>query len=112
MEPREPQFEKEAPKEKPNEIKDASTYEELYDILDAKKEIIGSGGKRYSAEGLKNKIKALRNSKDNLTPDKDGLILFKFFPSTIIESITRTEGLREKAIELFQKQLKEEEDLE
>lgn len=76
------------------EIKDASSFEELCSILDAKGEVIGSDGKKYSASVLKGKIAILQAS---IKYGRVGEIFFK--------AITRTDGLRDKCVELYNKEM-------
>jgi hypothetical protein len=78
---------KEMPQE-PQEIKDARSFKELFDILKKKGGLIGSDGTFYSAEELIERIQKLR-----LGEVEDLAIL------------TRSEGFREKVEELLKREL-------
>jgi hypothetical protein len=77
---------KEIPQE-PQEIKDARSFKELFDILKKKRGLTGSDGTFYSAEELIERIQKLR-----LGEVEDLAIL------------TRSEGLREKVEELLKRE--------
>lgn len=70
------------------EIKDAQTFEELYDALDRIGELHGSGNKTYSAEELKKRIGLAREGQATM----------------LTEWVTRTGGLRKKVRELLEKE--------
>lgn len=71
-------------RENDEDIKDATSFKELRDILDQKMLLIGTGNKVYSAEELKKNIDFLLKSRNN-----------------DFSLITRSEGLRDKVIELY-----------
>jgi hypothetical protein len=78
---------KEIPQE-PEEIKDARSFKELFDILKKKRGLTGSDGTFYSAEELIERIQKLRSG------EVEDLAI-----------LTRSEGLREKVEELLKREL-------
>jgi hypothetical protein len=78
---------KEIPQE-PEEIKDARSFKELFDILKKKRGLTGSDGTFYSAEELIERIQKLRSG------EVEDLAI-----------LTRSEGLRDKVEELLKREL-------
>ena len=78
---------KEMPQE-PQEIKDARSFKELFDILKKKGGLTDSDGTFYSAEELIERIQKLRSG------EVEDLAI-----------LTRSEGLREKVEELLKREL-------
>lgn len=70
------------------EIRDAQTFEELYAALDHIGELRGGDGAIYSVEELKQRIAAARRTK----------------VAILLDMVTRTGGLRDKARELLKKE--------
>jgi hypothetical protein len=82
-----PETIKEIPQE-PEEIKDARSFKELFEILKKKRGLTGSDGTFYSAEELIERIQKLRSGEvENLA------------------ILTRSEGLRDKVEELLKREL-------
>jgi hypothetical protein len=82
-----PETIKEIPQE-PEEIKDAGSFEELFEILKRKGGLTGSDGTFYSAEELIERIQKLRSG------EVEDLAI-----------LTRSEGLRDKVEELLKREL-------
>jgi hypothetical protein len=76
-------------REQPKEIKDARSFKELFDILKKKGGLTGSDGTFYSAEELIRRIGKIRRGEE-----------------TDLAILTRSEGFREKAAELLERESK------
>ena len=96
-EPTDPQVEK-------NEISDATNIDELCDILTRKVEVQGSNTKYQGLELIKVIRRIEQDVKAGIDRDVDKEILIKLYGSNGSEltTLTRSEGLREKAGQLFE----------
>lgn len=100
----ESEFEQEPRKE----VKDAKTFNELYEIVDNKGGVAGSKGKIYTSEILKGIIEKCRPKWDDVMPPTNEMIDPLSQMSNLqgkLNSITREEGLRDKVSELLYKEI-------
>jgi len=88
--------EQETEPQEPREIKDAKSFDELYDILYLKGKVVGDDGKTIEGQELWRFMQLITDTRLGFG-NKEG---FEFVP--------KNDGLHDKVIELHEKEMKEE----